>query len=298
MIIEACCVLRSDCELGEGPVWSHREMCLWFVDIESSCVHRFDPSTVDARRFETLGRPGFIAAMRGGGFVLGIEDAICVADPEFSKVHRCLAVPDLPARHRINDGHVDARGRLWFGTLNEQEDNPTGRLFRCDHGKVELAEEGGYMVTNGPATSPDGRTLYHSDSLNRQVFAFDLAADGVISRKRSFVVLAVEEGFADGITVDSAGRVWVALFGGWGVNCYSPAGELLRTVKLPVANVTKLAFGGDDLMTGYVTTARKGLTVTELQQQPLAGCVFSFRTDAPGLPANEALAGLIGGPAA
>ncbi|HSV51464.1 MAG TPA: SMP-30/gluconolactonase/LRE family protein, partial [Burkholderiaceae bacterium] len=117
------------------------------------------------------------------------------------------------------------------------------------------------------------------------------------SQKRLFVVLAVEEGFADGITVDSLGRIWVALFGGWGVNCYSPAGELLRTVKLPVAHVTKLALGGDDLMTGYVTTARKGLTATELQQQPLAGCVFSFRTDVPGLPANEASASLIGGPA-
>ena len=139
----------------------------------------------------------------------------------------------------------------------------------------------------------------HSDSLNRQVFAFELAADGVISRKRSFVVLAADEGFADGITVDSAGRVWVALFGGWGVNCYSPAGELLGKVELPAANVTKLAFGGDDLMTGYVTTARKGLSPSELQQQPLAGCVFSFRTDVPGLPANEVSpASLAGSPAA
>jgi sugar lactone lactonase YvrE len=268
-------------------VWSSRDQCLWFVDIEARSVYRFDPENKQVRRFDTPGRPGFIVEASDGRLVLGMEDALYVCDRDISELERKLVVSPIQEGHRINDGYADAQGRLWFGTLNEHETDPTGRLFRCRVGRIEVADEEGYVVTNGPAMSPDGRTLYHSDSLQRRIFAFDVAESGVLSNKRLFVQLSDAEGYTDGVTVDSAGRVWIALFNGWGVHCYSAAGELVRRIEIPAANATKLAFGGQDLKTGYVTSARKGLSSQELQRQPLAGGLFSFRTDVPGQAANE-----------
>jgi sugar lactone lactonase YvrE len=145
----------------------------------------------------------------------------------------------------------------------------------------------GYCITNGPATSPDGRTLYHTDTLKKLIYAFDVSAAGELSNRRVFAAIEDGAGHPDGTAVDADGCVWIALFGGWGVRRYSPGGQLLETVALPVANVTKIAFGGDDLRTAYATTARKGLSAAELAAQPRAGDLFAFRVDTPGLPQHH-----------
>jgi sugar lactone lactonase YvrE len=192
---------------------------------------------------------------------------------------------DYP-HNRLNDAHVDGAGRLWFGTMDNDETKPTGSLYRFDAKGLKRCDDG-YVITNGPATSPDGRTLYHVDTLQRLVYAFDLDTKGSLSGRRIFARIADTDGHPDGPTVDAAGCVWVALFGGWGVNRYSPAGELLEKISLPVANCTKVAFGGDDLRTMYVTTAWKGLTDEQRAQQKLAGGLFAGRVDTPGLPMHE-----------
>ena len=189
-------------------------------------------------------------------------------------------------RNRLNDAHVDAAGRLWFGTMDDDEVNATGALYRFDTTGLHRCDDG-YVITNGPATSPDGRTLYHIDTLERVIYAFDLAADGSPSARRVFTRVAESDGYPDGPVVDAAGCVWVGLYSGWGVNRYSPTGELLSKLSLPVANCTKPAFGGDDLRTLYVTSAWKGLTAEQRAQQSLAGGLFAVRVDTPGLPGHE-----------
>jgi sugar lactone lactonase YvrE len=144
--------------------------------------------------------------------------------------------------------------------------------------------DAGYVVTNGPAASPDGRTLYHTDTLGRVIYAFDMDEDGGLANRRVFARIEDGAGYPDGPAVDVEGCLWTGLFGGWSARRYSPAGELLQMVRFPVANVTKLAFGGPDLKQAFATTARKGLSPAELAQQPLAGAVFSFETAAPGQP--------------
>lgn len=138
--------------------------------------------------------------------------------------------------------------------------------------------------TNGPAVSPDGRTLYHTDTLGRTIWACALEADGSVHSPRVLAVIAAGEGYPDGPVVDSAGAVWTGLFAGHEVRRYAPDGELLQRVPFPVANITKLAFGGPSLRSVYATTARKGLSAAALAQQPHAGDLFSFRVDVPGLP--------------
>ena len=142
--------------------------------------------------------------------------------------------------------------------------------------------DSGYVITNGPAFSPDGGILYHTDTLERRIYAFDLREDGSLANKRIFVTIEEGAGYPDGPVVDSQGCLWTGLFGGWAARRYSPAGRLLESVAFPVANVTKLAFGGADLTTVYATTARKGLSAAALPAQPLAGGLFCFQTKIPG----------------
>jgi len=188
---------------------------------------------------------------------------------------------DMPS-NRLNDGFVDAAGRLWFGSMDDEEHRPSGALYCAGPAGEMSIQDRDYVITNGPATSPDGKILYHTDTLKKQVFAFDILPDGGLANKRLFTVIH-GSGFPDGMAVDAEGCVWIALFGGSRIERYSAAGERVASVAFPCSNITKLAFGGEDLRTAYATTAWKGLSRDERERQPLAGGLFSFRTDTPGL---------------
>jgi len=280
------CVCEVAAKLGEGPLWSARERAVWFVDIKGRYVHRYDEATRTRQSWPAPEEVGFIVVASGGRFICGLKSGLYLFTPENGSFQLLTLVDSDRPNNRLNDAHVDAAGRLWFGTMDDAEVSPTGALYRFDATGLHRCDDG-YVITNGPATSPDGRTLYHIDTLERVIFAFDLAADGSLSRRRVFARVAETDGHPDGPVVDAAGCVWVGLFGGWGVHRYSPSGELLSKLSLPVANCTKVAFGGADLRTLYITSAWKGLTAEQRTEQPLAGGLFAVRVDTAGLPANE-----------
>jgi xylono-1,5-lactonase len=274
------CVWPVGAELGEGPLWQAAENAVYFVDIKGHRIHRLSIESGEQTTWQAPGQPGFIAPLGDRAFVCGLPDGLYrfdAANGEFSKLTHVEA--HLPG-NRLNDGFVDACGRLWFGSMDDAEVAPSGTLYRVDENGVQSAQDSDYVITNGPAMSPDGRTLYHGDTMRRVVYAFDVAEDGPLSRKRAFA--AIVGGYPDGMAVDADGFVWIALFGGWRIERYSPDGKLVGQVAFPCANITKLAFGGDDRKTVYVTTAWKGLTEAERQRQPLAGGLFSFRSPVPG----------------
>jgi len=283
------CVWALGATLGEGPHWSAAENCLWFVDIRQQKIHRFDPATRAARSWTAPAQPGFIAPLAGGGFIAGLKTGLHLFDHrrEHGRFELLATVEDPVLDNRLNDAHVDSRGRLWFGSMHDGEQELSGALYCLDEQGIVRRLDDGYCITNGPAVSPEGRTFYHVDTLRRVICAFDLGADGGLSNKRVFATIEPHAGYPDGLSVDAEGGVWIALYGGWGVRRYSHRGELLDVVKLPCANVTKAAFGGADRRTLYITSARKGLTAAELTAQPLAGGLFALRVDAPGLPQNE-----------
>ncbi|MGF6637452.1 D-xylonolactonase [Paraburkholderia sp. MM6662-R1] len=275
------CVWALGAELAEGPLWQAAENAVYFVDIKGRRIHRLSVATGEQQTWQAPDQPGFLAPLADGTFVCGLPSGLHRFDPasgEFSKLAE--VEPHLPG-NRLNDGFVDARGRLWFGSMDDAEEAPSGTLYRVNEQAAAIAQDDDYVITNGPAMSPDGRTLYHNDTMRRVVYAFDVAADGTLSGKRIFAAIS-GDGHPDGMAVDADGFVWIALFGGWRIERYSPAGELVDQVPLPCANVTKLAFGGDDLQTVYVSTAWKGLTAVERQHQPQAGGLFSFRAPAAG----------------
>jgi sugar lactone lactonase YvrE len=139
--------------------------------------------------------------------------------------------------NRLNDGAVDAQGRLWFGSMEDAEENATGALYCFDRGRLSIADRG-YLVTNGPTFSRDGRTLYHTDTLKKEIYAFDCAQDGSLSNKRLFVRIEEGAGYPGGPVIDAEDHLWTGLFGGWEVRRYSPAGKLVQTVRFPVSCIT------------------------------------------------------------
>jgi sugar lactone lactonase YvrE len=279
------CIWPLAAQLGEGPTWCTAEGALWFVDIKARRIHSFSERTGEQKSFTAPELTAFVFPATRGQFLCGLKSGLYRFDPSTGIFDPMLRVDAEHPDNRLNDGYVDAAGRLWFGTMDDHHREPTGSLYRYDGKRLERMDAG-YVITNGPAMSPDGRVLYHVDTLQQCVFAFDVDASGSLSGKRLFVTITEAGAYPDGPTVDRAGNVWIALYGGWGLRCYSPAGRLLETIAIPAAQCTKAAFGGPDLKTLYVTTAAAGLSAEQLAHQPLAGGLFRVRLDVAGLDAH------------
>jgi sugar lactone lactonase YvrE len=273
-------------ELGEGPVWVAREKTVYFVDITGRTIHSWREDG-RGRSWRAPAEPGFIFPVDDGGFICGMRDGLYHFDPATGTFVLIRPIEQDRPHHRINDGYMDATGRLWFGTMNRDCKTVGGALYSLEKDNTLRVHDTGYIVTNGPVVNPDGLTLYHTDSATRTVYTFDLSVDGILANKRRFIQFS-ESVYPDGMAVDQAGNVWVALFNGWRVEKYSPKGEKLREIRFPCANVTKPAFGGDDLRTLYVTTAWIGLAPESRMNQRLAGGLFAVNVQTPGVKLGEA----------
>jgi len=281
---EPVCVWPAGALLGEGPVWDDVDQALYWVDIKAPAVHRFTPSTGERRSWPMPETIGALARRRAGGFVATLKSGFALLDLDSGTIERIgHPEPDRPG-NRFNDGKCDAAGRFWAGTMDDGEHAATGWLYRLDPDRSWHRLDGPYVCTNGPAFSPDGRTLYHTDTVGREVHAFDLASDGSLTRKRRFVGFAETEGYPDGMTTDAEGHLWICHWGGWRVTRFTPAGQVERVVRLPVAQVTSCCFGGPDRSTLFITSAAVGLSPTDLRKQPLAGAVFAYEAGIRGLP--------------
>jgi D-xylonolactonase len=274
-------VWDSHCELGEGPVWA--DGALWFVDIKKRKIHRYEPAGGGRKSWDSPEEVGFILPAEGGGFVAGLQSGLHLFDPATGGFSPIAEVEPERPNNRLNDGTVDPSGRLWFGTMDNGEKEKTGAFYRFRRGAIVRTGLEGIAITNGPCLSPDGRILYFVDTLGGTIEAADVAEDGRLSDARPFVRIDPKEGYPDGPTIDSEGCVWISLYAGWETRRYSPRGELLGSVRFPVSNITKIAFGGDDLRTAYATTARQLLRTDQLERQPEAGDLFEFRVDVPGV---------------
>ncbi len=268
--------------LGEGPAWFPDEGALHFVDIKGRKRHRYVPESNLKETTEFEGQPSFIVAVRDGTMLVG-SGAQLVPIRRSGKVGAPIAEVPMPAHNRTNDATVDCHGRLWFGTMDDHEQRPTGALYCLDKGALHHVG-GQAVVTNGPAISRDGRTLYHVDSGGRTIWRYQVCDGPGIDAGAVFLRLTEADGYPDGVVLDSEDCLWVALWDGWGVRRYAPDGRLLLTVALPCARVTKIAFGGPDLRTAYVTTARVGLDAAAAAAQPLAGGLFAFDAPVAGNP--------------
>jgi xylono-1,5-lactonase len=271
-------------ELGEGPVWVERDQALWFVDIKKHQIHRFDPATSDKRTWLAPEQVGFVFPAERGGFVAGLQSGLYHFDEQSGAFTVIAMVEEDKPDNRLNDAVVDPKGRLWFGTMDNGEKAKSGAFYCFADGQVRPTSVDGIAITNGPAVSPDGRVLYFVDTLKGTIEAVDIRDDGSLHGRRPFAKIDPKDGHPDGPTIDSDGCVWISLYAGWEAWRLSPGGEIIDRVRFPVANITKIAFGGDDLCTAYATTARQLLKPEDIAKQPRIGDLFEFRVDVPGVP--------------
>jgi sugar lactone lactonase YvrE len=274
--------VESRCLLGEGVVWDQRSRTLLWVDIKNPAVWRLDVDTGATGRLEVPERVGFVALTLDPDIVIaGFKSGLVRLNLRDGETWPIVSPePDKPG-NRLNDGCVGPDGSLYFGTMDDEEAQPTGFFWRWDgHELIRLF--GGFPVTNGPAVSPDGQTLYTVDSVGRVVYAHDLAG-GLPGEPRRFAEFEEAWGHPDGLTVDAQGFVWVCHWGGSRVTRFDPRGRPDRVVPVPARQVTKCAFGGPDLTTLYITTAAIGRDPGE---DPMAGHVFAVETGIGGVPAH------------
>ena len=266
-------------ELGEGPVWDARRQVVWFVDIKGRKLHRYGVDDGAKASWDTPDQTGFALPASDGSMVCGVRGGLYRFDPDTGAFALIVRVEEDRPQNRLNDGFVSPDGSLWFGSMDDSEDTVSGALYRFRDGVVTRHDDG-YRVTNGPALSPDGKTLYHHDTTERRIYAFD-HSDGYLTNKRLFA--ETTDGYADGPSVDADGVLHVGLFNGWGVAQFSPTGERIGTIRLPVQTVTKAAFAGDDLRDLYCTTAWLG-NADKREAQPTLGGLYRVRVETPGLP--------------
>jgi D-xylonolactonase len=275
-------ILPLSMTLGEGPVWTGDH--LWFVDIKAHKVYRYAPGSGDLSQWTAPDQVGWILPSIRGDMIAGVRSGLHrfnAESGEFTPLHD--PEPHLPG-NRLNDATTDAAGRLWFGSMDDSELHESGHLYRMTQGECASAGLRPVTITNGPAITHDAKWLFHTDTLGKLIWKVEIGEDGQLGKAKSFIQIEDGAGWPDGSVIDAEGCLWVALFGGWGVRRYDPDGVLMSRVRFPVANVTKIAFGGEGLRTAYATTAHKGLDAAARKEQPLAGHVFTFDPQVAGLP--------------
>lgn len=271
--------------LGEGPLWVADERAIYWVDIVKKKVHRYHCDTGEKKTWQFEVEVTSLAKRASGGLIGTVRDGFALVDLDTQGITPVqMPEPHVPG-NRFNDGKIDAAGRYWAGSMDEGEKLASGILYRLDQDLSLRKLDQDYIITNGPAFSPDGKTMYHTDTSKRVIYRFDMEPGGTIHNKQVFIQLKHdEEGYPDGMTVDSGGCIWLAHFRGHRLTRYSPAGEVLRVIPMPVPNITSCTFAGENLDTLYITTARYLLSKAEIKKYPLAGSLFSFKPGVTGLP--------------
>lgn len=269
-------------ELGEGPLW-HQDALYW-VEIITGQAYRHDFKTGQQDTWQvTKPLGGIFPCTDGKRWLVLAGDGFIFWEPEHGTIQE-IAMPEAErgSRSRFNDGAIDARGRFWSGTF---DDDGQGTLYRLDPDLSLHAMDTGYHISNGIGWNLDNTVMYATDSPTHSIYAFDYdLATGSISNKRPFVTLDDDKHFPDGLKVDSAGYVWSAGYGSWHLWRFAPDGSLDRKIELPVERPTSLCFGGDDLKTIFVTSAWEHMDAEARAAQPLAGNIFSLQVDVAGQP--------------
>jgi sugar lactone lactonase YvrE len=228
---------------------------------------------------------GCAATRDRGGLVFAAADGFGILDVRTGAIIQLVDPEEGMPHNRFNDGKVDRRGRLWAGTINCELVRPTGSLYRLDPDHTIHRMDTGFVCSNGLGWSPDGATMYFTDSMVRTIWAYDFDENrGTVSNRRVFAKLSDDDGVPDGLAVDAEGFVWSAVWDGWRVVRFAPDGSVVSEIPMPAQRPSSCMFGGVDLKTLYITSACAELTWPALQTGPLAGALFSIRTDVPGMP--------------
>lgn len=287
--MEAKLILDAKAKLGEGALWDSANERLYWVDIEGKYFHCYNPVTAENKSFPTSKRVGTVVPVGNNEVLLALEDGLATLNMTNGKIAYKL---DTQVHHnynrRFNDGKCDPQGRFWVGSLSMDGVQQVSSLYCVDDGFSLEEKITDVSISNGIIWSLDGKLMYHIDTPTGKVMQYDFESDtGDVSNGRVVITIPEEMGYPDGMTIDSNGMLWIALWDGFAVVQYNPhTGALLQTVKLPVPKVTSCAFGGIDLNTLFITSASVEMTDEELLKYPLSGGLFMVNLNTTGVRAN------------
>ncbi len=272
--------------LGEGPYWDAVDQQVCWVDIFAGSLHQYDIRTEQDVVINLGNWIGCAAPTKNGGIILGMKNGLSI----FQRTDGTIKLISEPEKNltgnRFNDGKCSPSGQFIAGTMDNNEVEKTGSLYSLDQNgnvRILLSDLG---ISNGLTWSPDNKVFYFIDTPTRSVTAFDYdIVSGEIANPRIVIKIPAELGWPDGMTSDSSGNLWIALWGGASVTVWNPAdGKLINKISFPAKNVTSCVFGGSGLNKLFVTTACKGLDDQDLQKYPQSGGFFSVETNVIGSP--------------
>lgn len=283
--MEAKLLLDAKAQLGEGALWDEREQVLYWIDIMGKKLHRYNPATQNDEVFNVGQHVGTVVLDESGGILLAVQSGFARFDLETEKLDIIVNPESHIEGNRFNDGKVDPGGRFWAGTMSYNATPHAGSLYCLDIDGTVHIKETDVTISNGIVWTADHQTMYYVDSTPRVITAFDYEkATGNISNGKIVIKVPQHMGSPDGIAIDSKGQLWVAHWGYGAVVCWCPkTGEIMQEIKVPASNTSACAFGGADMKTLYITTARIGLSDEKLADEPLSGGLFIVETDVVGL---------------
>jgi xylono-1,5-lactonase len=263
--------------LGEGVFWHEAEQAVYWLDIIQSNLHRL---AADGRT-DYWHFPGQISAVvpcDDGGLLATFENGLSHLDLDTATVTPLLALETELQDNRFNDGSSDTRGQFWFGSMDNNQQEPSGSFYRMDRsGDVERVDSFGQIcITNGPTFSTDGRWVYFTDSIERKIYRAPLQEDGRPGSPELYLKFEERDGFPDGMCTDTDGGLWVCHFAGGRVTRFLADGKADQVIEMPVPNITKCAFGGPELRTLYIITAATALNEKQREEYPLSGGLFAI----------------------
>ena len=288
-VTEIQCIWNAKAELGEGVFWHPTESAVYWVDIILSRLHRLSKNG-ERRSWDFPGRASAVVPCSTGGLLATFENGVFRIDLDPETVTLLLPLEEDQRTNRFNDGYTDTLGQFWFGSMDDQQLQPSGRFYRLDlTGQVHCIEQFGEIcITNGPAFSTEGNWIFFTDTLKGKIFRAPLNLQGEPGEPELFIDFAPLPGHPDGMCTDTTGGLWVCHFAGARVTRFTAEGRVDHIVHMPVPNITKCAFGKEGMRTLFITTAATGLDPQQRQQYPLAGGLFSVEVPYQGVPVNSA----------
>jgi sugar lactone lactonase YvrE len=278
-------IVKLPTYLGEGPVWHSIQQMLYWVDIENGEVHLLEPHTGRHRMWNVHRRVGAVAPMANGNILLALQGQIAEMNPDTGAVRKILDLESDVPDNRCNDGKTDPAGRFWIGTMERACKPGMGSLYCIDRDYKVTKMLSGLTISNGMGWSPEEDVMYFIDSADHNVRRYRFNREAQSMGKEKVILTFDNPGESpDGMCVDSEGKLWIAFWGGFRVGRFDPeTGKHLQDIRVPVPQPSSCCFGGKDLQTLYITSAREGMTQDQIDKYPLSGSLFSARPGVEGL---------------
>ncbi len=275
--------INARATLGESPAWDAKTQTLYWIDVLEKRIYAGSRAILQTDNYV-----GSLAPRKNGGLVIAQQHGLWALEPNMKRLRRLPSPRREPVNNRFNDGKCDARGRFVAGTMDHSEQEASGSLYSFTSGERPRRLLKELRISNGLAWAPDGKTMYFIDTPTRDVTAFDYdARTGQIANPRVIIHFDKTFGWPDGMTTDTDGNLWIAMWGGGRVSQWKPDGMLLAQFGVAARNVTSCVFGGPGMNELFITTALLGMDPAGMRRFPQAGGIFRMETNVTGMPTYE-----------